>query len=101
MTSSKPGIFARTLDNFRKRQGMTQKELARRLRVSQPHISRILSGETPPGHKLKLRATRLLSAGRVAHHPEWANKIAAAAEQSTAFRRLIGAALDILEKNRD
>ncbi|WP_315707349.1 MULTISPECIES: helix-turn-helix transcriptional regulator [unclassified Bradyrhizobium] len=99
MTSSKPSVFARTLDNFRRRQGMTQKELARQLRVSQPHISRILSGEVPPGDKLRLRASRLLTAQPTSmQHPEWTNKVVAAADRSAAFRRLVAAALDMMEK---
>jgi len=102
MTSAKLSSFARTLDNFRRQEGMTQEDLARRLRVSQPHISRILSGEVPPGDKLRLRATSLLSSRREApQHPDWANKVVAAAGRSVAFRRIVGAALDMLEKTRE
>jgi len=100
MTSLKPSVFARTLDNFRRRKGMTQKELARRLSVSQPHISRILSGEVPPGDKLRLRASRLLSGQSASmQHSEWSEKIVAAADRSPAFRRLVAAALDLTKKS--
>ena len=100
MTSMKRNFFAKTLDNFRRQQGLTQDDLARQLRVSQPHISRILAGEVPPGNKLRLRAARLLAAQQTQrqHHPEWAEKVAEAAGRSSAFRRLVSAALQMLEK---
>jgi transcriptional regulator with XRE-family HTH domain len=99
MTSTKRGSFAKTLDNFRKQEGLTQDDLARLLRVSQPHVSRILSGDVPPGDKLRLRAARLLAARQTpTQHPEWAEKVAAAAGRSAAFRRLVGAALEMLKK---
>jgi transcriptional regulator with XRE-family HTH domain len=100
MTSTKRSSFAKTLDNFRRQEGLTQDDLARQLRVSQPHLSRILSGEVSPGNKLKLRAARLLAAQQTPRqHPEWAKKVAEAAGRSAAFRRLVGAALQMLEKN--
>lgn len=99
MTSQKRSSFAKILDNFRRQEGLTQDDLARQLRVSQPHISRILSGDVPPGNKLRLRVARLLAARQTpTQHPEWAEKVAAAAGRSAAFRRLVGAALEILEK---
>jgi DNA-binding XRE family transcriptional regulator len=100
MTSTKRSSFAKTLDNFRRQEGLTQDDLARQLRVSQPHISRILSGEVSPGTKLRLRVARLLAAQQIPRqHPEWAEKVAEAAGRSAAFRRLVGAALQMLEKN--
>ena len=100
MTSTKRSAFAKTLDNFRRQQGLTQADLARQLRVSQPHISRILSGDVPPGDKLRLRVARLLTVQqRSTHQPECVEKVAAAAGRSAAFRRLLGAALEMLEKN--
>jgi transcriptional regulator with XRE-family HTH domain len=99
MTSTKRNPFAKTLDNFRRQQGLTQDDLARQLRVSQPHISRILSGSVPPGDKLRLRAARLLAAQPIpTQRPEWVEKIVAAAERSAAFRRLVGAALEMVGK---
>lgn len=100
MTSTKRGSFAKTLDNFRRQRGLTQNDLARQLRVSQPHISRILSGDVPPGDKLRLRVARLLAVQQPsAHQPEWVEKVAGAARRSAAFRRLLSAALEMLEKN--
>jgi transcriptional regulator with XRE-family HTH domain len=99
MTSTKRSSFAKTLDNFRRQEGLTQGDLARQLRVSQPHISRILSGDVPPGDKLRLRTAQLLAARQsLTQHSEWAEKVASAAGRSAAFRRLVGAALEMLEK---
>lgn len=99
MTSTKRTSFAKALDNFRRRQGLTQGDLARRLGVSQPHISRILSEEVPPGDKLRLRVARFLAVQQPpTQHPDWVEKVAAAAGRSDAFRRLVGAALEMIEK---
>jgi transcriptional regulator with XRE-family HTH domain len=100
MTSTNRNSIAKTLDNFRRQQGLTQGDLARQLRVSQPHISRILAGEVLPGDKLRLRVARLLAAQQTPRqsYPEWVGKVAEAAGRSAAFRRLVGAALQMLEK---
>ncbi len=99
MTSTKLSSFAKTLENFRKHRGLSQDDLARQLRVSQPHVSRILSGSVPPGDKLRLRAVRLLAAQPTStQQREWVEKVAAAAERSPAFRRLLAAALEMVGK---
>jgi transcriptional regulator with XRE-family HTH domain len=98
MTSMDRKAFAKILDNFRRERGMTQTELARQLRVSQPHLSRVISGSVPVGDKLRFRANRLLTVG---HRPEqqiaWLKKVSDAATQSPAFRRLVNSALQMLE----
>ncbi|WP_375167298.1 MULTISPECIES: helix-turn-helix domain-containing protein [unclassified Bradyrhizobium] len=95
----KPTSLAKALDIFRRERGLTQQDLARRLRVSQPHLSRILSESVPVSDKVKSRAMRLLFGKQSSTHKSaWLGKVAGAAKQSTAFRRLVSLALEMLEK---
>lgn len=99
MTSSNWRLFADRLDNFRKQRGMSQGDLARLLGVSQPHISRVLSADVPPGDKLRSRAMKILAAQQEApENPEWLEKVAAAAGKSEAFRRLLAEALTLVDR---
>jgi transcriptional regulator with XRE-family HTH domain len=96
MTSSDTRALAKALDNFRKEHGMTQGDLARRLSVSQPHLSRVISGSVPPGDKLRFRIVQLFSERTPEEQTEWLKKVAAAEANSRSFRRLVDAALEIL-----
>lgn len=99
MASAEHRAIGKALENLRRERGLNQDELARRLGVSQPHISRVISGEIPAGNKLRLRIGKLLAAE---HHSEvpgkWLAKVGAAAGRSKDFRRLVNLAMDILEK---
>jgi transcriptional regulator with XRE-family HTH domain len=100
MTSSDPTTLAKTLENFRRDHGMTQAELARRLGVGQPHLSRVISGKAVPGTKLTFRARRLLFAGSAANETEeWLKGVAKAAARSPSFRRLVTSALEMLRRH--
>lgn len=96
MTSSDVRVLAKTLDNFRRSHGMTQGDLARRLRVSQPHLSRVISGSVPPGDKLRYRIAQLLAEQPPKEQSEWLATVAAAAAKSPIFKRLVDSALEIL-----
>jgi transcriptional regulator with XRE-family HTH domain len=100
MASSDPDALAKTLENFRRDHGMTQAELARRLGVGQPHLSRVISGKAIPGTKLTFRARRLLLAvSRPAQTDEWLKAVAKAAARSPNFKQLVTSALEMLRRN--
>jgi transcriptional regulator with XRE-family HTH domain len=101
MTSAEHRALGKTLENLRRERGFNQEELARRLGVSQPHISRVISGEIPAGNKLRFRIEKLLAAERQSEAPgKWLAKVGAAAGRSENFRRLVNLAMDILEKKK-
>jgi transcriptional regulator with XRE-family HTH domain len=96
VTSAERKAFGKALDNYRRKHGMNQVELARRIDVSQPHLSRLISGSVPAGNRLKFRIARLLAVERTpAEHIEWLRKIEAVAGRSEAFKRLVNAAVEI------
>jgi hypothetical protein len=75
--------------------------LARRLGVSQPHVSRVISGDIPPGNKLRLRIEKLIAIERQPEEPgKWLARVSAAAGQSEDFRRLVNLAMDMLEEKK-
>lgn len=101
MTSAERRAIGKALENLRRERGLNQDELARRLGVSQPHISRVISGDIPVGNKLRLRIEKLLAVERQSEAPgKWLAKVGAAAERSEEFRRLVNLAMDMLEKKR-
>lgn len=101
MTSAERKALGKALENLRRERGLNQGELARRLEVSQPHISRVISGDVPAGNKLTLRIEKLLASERQSKAPgKWLARVGAAAGRSEDFRRLVNVALDILEKKR-
>lgn len=97
MAKRKRNILPSELEGFRRDQGLTQTELAAKLGISQPHLSRVLSGTVTPGDKLTFRLNRLL--GR---KPEsgavdpWLERVKTASARSTSFKELVESALDIL-----
>jgi transcriptional regulator with XRE-family HTH domain len=99
MASAEHRAIGKALENLRRERGLNQEELARRLAVSQPHISRVLSGKILAGNKLRLRIEKLLAAERQSEVPgKWLAKVGAAAGRSEDFRRLVNLAMDMLEK---
>jgi transcriptional regulator with XRE-family HTH domain len=87
------------LEKFRRQRGMNQDELARQLNVSQPHLSRVISGSVPPGNKLMFRIEKLLAARSPPRKDDhWMEQVTRAAERSPSFKRLINSALEILSK---
>ncbi|WP_456815334.1 helix-turn-helix domain-containing protein [Bradyrhizobium sp. USDA 4508] len=98
MASTNKTRLCKALDNFRKQRGLSQGDLARRLQISQPHLSRILSGSAPLSGKVKVRAAQLLAPPQSARRTSaWMRKVAAAAERSSSFRQLVNLALIMLE----
>jgi transcriptional regulator with XRE-family HTH domain len=101
MTSEESRAIGKALENFRRVRGLNQGELARRLGVSQPHISRVIAGEILAGNKLRLRIEKLLAVERQAEVPgKWLAKVGATALLSEDFRRLVNLAMKILEKKK-
>lgn len=99
MTSVERKALGKALENLRRERGLNQDELARRLGISQPHVSRLISGDIAPGNKLRLRIEKLIAAERQLERPgKWLAKVGAAAGQSEDFRRLVNLAMDMLEK---
>jgi transcriptional regulator with XRE-family HTH domain len=86
------------LEKFRREHGLTQGELASRLGVSQPHLSRVISGTTPPGNKLAFRIERLLNRPSPKRTDKWLDRVGHAAGRSNAFRTLVDSALEIMKK---
>ena len=78
--------------------GLTQVELARRLGVSQGHLSKVLKGVVAPGGKVrKAVAERLSDIDPEPSRDEWLRRVAEAADNSSEFRRLVVAALRLME----
>src|SRR5437868_2982281 len=94
MKTSKKRLIQQ-LDKLRRERGLTQGELASHLGVSQPHLSRVMSGAMSPGNKLEFRITRLLDTKSAKNADEWIDRVKQAAERSPAFRRLTDAALEL------
>lgn len=88
------------LNELRRQRGITQSELASQLRVSQPHLSRVMSGAVPPGNKLEFRMTKLLETTSAKNADHWMTKVNEAAKRSTAFRNLMNAALHLEMRSR-
>lgn len=91
------------LESFRRERGLNQGELAARLQVSQPHLSRVISGAASPGLKLQVRIRKLLSDAAEpsdAARDTWLEQIAAAAKRSPSFKTLVDRALDLVRKDR-
>jgi transcriptional regulator with XRE-family HTH domain len=87
------------LEEFRRRRGMNQDELAQELNVSQPHLSRVISGSAPPGNKLMFRIEKLLANQSPPRRADdWLEQVTRAAKRSPSFKKLIDSALDILKK---
>jgi transcriptional regulator with XRE-family HTH domain len=97
MATSKKRLV-RDLEEFRKGHGLTQGELASQLGVSQPHLSRIISGAVVPGSKLEFRMARLLDRKPQKKVDEWLDQVRRAAGRSPAFRTLVNSALEIMKK---
>lgn len=94
-----PTAIRRDLKRFRMQSGLTQADLAKRLKITQPHYSRIESGKTPAGNGLFLKIRRLLKTGSTdsAVRDEWLEKVHAAATQSQQFRELVTAAMALMK----
>jgi transcriptional regulator with XRE-family HTH domain len=91
--------FSKDLENYRRRNGLTQTELASSLRVSQSHLSRLLSEGAQPGIKLRRRVSKLLRGSQAAgHDTEWSRAVTEMAARSPSFRKLVNAAMDILDQ---
>lgn len=87
------------LEKFRRQRGMNQDELAQQLKVSQSHLSRVISGKAAPGNKLMFRIEKLLDAAPLpARDDDWIERVTRAARRSHSFKRLINSALEILGK---
>lgn len=87
------------LEKFRKENGLNQEELARRLRVSQPHLSRVIGGNATAGNKLLFRIRGLLGGQpSPASNDKWLIEVAKAAKRSRSFRRLVSSAMELLRK---
>ncbi|MCK1604696.1 helix-turn-helix transcriptional regulator [Bradyrhizobium sp. 155] len=92
--------FSKDLDNYRRTRGLTQAELARELRVSQPHLSRLLAAGAKPGVKLRRRASELLAmeSRKVSPSSEWSRAVAELAARLPAFKKLVNAAMELLNR---
>ena len=86
------------LEEFRRVRGLTQGELASQLGVSQPHLSRIISGAVAPGNKLEFRMAKLLDGKPQKKLDEWLDQVGRMAGRSPAFRALVNSALEIMKK---
>lgn len=91
--------LAKDLEFYRRRKGLTQNELAQQLGVSQPHLSRLLSGGAMPGVKLRSRIAKVVGSGaNDVRETEWSRTVAKMAARSPSFRELVDAALRILDE---
>jgi transcriptional regulator with XRE-family HTH domain len=91
--------LAKDLENYRRRNGLTQSDLARLLRISQPHLSRLLSGGTRAGVKLRVRVEKLVAGDPQDTPPtEWSRIVAKVAARSPSFRKLVNTALQIFNE---
>jgi transcriptional regulator with XRE-family HTH domain len=90
--------FVHDLERFRKGRGLTQSELASQLGVSQPHLSRIISGAVAPGNKLEFRMAKLLEREPQKKVDDWLDQVRQAAGRSPAFWALVNSALEIMKK---
>ena len=90
--------IAQDLEEFRRGRGLTQGELASQLGVTQPHVSRIISGAVAPGNKLEYRMAKLLDRKPQKKVDEWLDQVRRAAGRSPAFRALVNSALEIMKK---
>jgi transcriptional regulator with XRE-family HTH domain len=98
-TQAMPADLFTALERFRKANGLNQDELARRLGVSQPHLSRVIAGTSAPGNKLLYRIRDLLEVRPDrASGDKWLMEVAKAAKRSKSFRRLVSSAMDLLRK---
>ena len=88
------------LEKLRRERGLTQGELASQLGVSQPHLSRVISGIVPPGNKLEFRMARLLDGKPLKKADEWLDRVRQAAGRSPAFRALVNSALEMMKRMR-
>jgi transcriptional regulator with XRE-family HTH domain len=86
------------LERLRREKGLTQAELASQLGVSQPHLSRVISGKVIPGNKLGFRIASLLSGTPSKITDEWLDQVSEAARRSSSFRVLVNSALEILKR---
>jgi transcriptional regulator with XRE-family HTH domain len=90
--------LVKELEEFRRRRGLTQGELASQLGVSQPHLSRIISGAVAPGNKLEFRMAQLIDGKPRKKFDEWLDQVRRASGRSPAFRALVNSALEIMKK---
>ncbi|MGE3993036.1 helix-turn-helix domain-containing protein [Pseudorhodoplanes sp.] len=87
------------LEKFQKANGLNQEELARKLRVSQSHLSRVIGGNATAGNKLLFRIRGLLgSQPNPPSSDKWLIEVAEAAKRSRSFRRLVSSAMELLRK---
>lgn len=83
-----------SLDSYRAAHGLTQAELAARLKTSQPTLSRLLANNGNPRPALRQRIAALLATPAVVAAPEsWVAAVQKAAESSPAFRAIVDAGL--------
>ena len=87
------------LDQARREDGLTQQELARRLGVGQPHLSRLLRGRAEPSPRLFLKIRRYLRSKPRAPAPDWARQVVETAAASPDFLELVLAALKVAKHN--
>jgi transcriptional regulator with XRE-family HTH domain len=90
--------ITRDLDRFRRERGLTQGELASQLGVSQPHLSRVISGTVRPGNKLEFRIAKLLDEKPPKNADEWLDRVRQAAARSRAFKALVSSALEMMKR---
>lgn len=98
MARSSEKELGRDLEVFRRKRGINQKEMASSLGISQPHLSRIISGEVAPGNKLAFRIREMLSTKAELSTDLWSREVREAANRSRSFKRLIDSALEILNR---
>jgi transcriptional regulator with XRE-family HTH domain len=89
------------LERARLADGLSQRQLASRLKISQPYLSRLVSKKVPltgkMRRKIKLYLDRRGQFGQ--DQAQWLARIADAAERSPAFRGLVEAALELVIHN--
>src|ERR1700692_926417 len=81
--------------------GINQDALADLLGVSQGHLSKILSGETPAGRRTAAGARQLLDVGTAPPPGRWLATVGETARGSLAFKAVVDAALKLAETRND
>lgn len=91
----------RELERARVEDGLSQRQLARRLGVSQSYLSRLIARKAPLSSAASRKIRNFLERRRGLHRDRalWATKIAEAAEGSAYFREAIEAIMRLMHND--
>jgi predicted transcriptional regulator len=89
------------LERARTEDRLSQRALARRLRISQSYLSRLMARKVPLTVSIESKIRDFLDHRRGLQQDRalWAAKIAEAAERSTAFREVVEAVFRLMQND--